>query len=359
MISQQVYEQTLETLFAPILSFLHDASINEIMINGPGEVIVERRGKLEPTNARFSSREALLSALRNVAQFAGRPLSPQTPILEARLPDGSRLEAVLPPASPDGPHVSIRRFSRRDVTVQDLIESGSLTKCAADLLQALVRAKQNIIVAGGTGSGKTSLLNALSSFIPDGERIIVLEDARELRLQQRHVVQLETCPPDVQGRGGVTIRDLFKATLRMRPDRIVLGEIRGSEALELVQATTSGHGGCMSTVHASHPLDTLRRLETMALMSGVDIPLLALRAQVASGIQVIVQTARLPDGSRCVTHISEVDGLDCTQSYVVRDLYVRAVHAAHGRSPRPSLEPTGVVPRCAEHLRALGYGFNS
>jgi pilus assembly protein CpaF len=356
MIPREVYEQTLLTFLAPVRPYLDDPTVAEVMINGPNEVFIERFGKVERTDARFSSREALMSAVRNIAQYVGRPIGPFHTILEGRLPDGSRVEAVLPPASPDGPHVAIRRFSKEKLTVDKLVKMGSLTPSAAELLQTLVLAKQNFIVAGGTGSGKTSLLNALSSFIPEDERVVVIEDARELQLQQEHVVQLEARPADSRGRGLVTIRDLFKATLRMRPDRVVVGEIRSGEALELIQAMTSGHGGCMSTVHATYPNDTLNRLETMAMMSNVELPLFALRAQIGSGIDIVVQTSRLKDGSRCVTHITEVTGVHPERGYELTDLYLRKLHGEdeHGKV-LSTLEPTGALPSCAEYIASIGH----
>lgn len=358
MIPKEVYEHTLMTFLDPVRVYLDDPTVAEVMINGPREIFIERRGKLERTDAAFASRDALMSAVRNIAQFVGRPIGPFHTILEGRLPDGSRIEAVLPPASPDGPHVAIRRFSKEKLTVGKLVQMGSLTQSAAELLNTLVLAKQNFIVAGGTGSGKTSLLNALSSFIPDDERVVVIEDARELQLQQEHVVQLEARPADERGRGQVTIRDLFKATLRMRPDRIVVGEIRSGEALELIQAMTSGHGGCLSTVHATYPRDTLNRLETMALMSSVELPLFALRAQIGSAIDIVVQTSRLRDGSRCVTHITEVVEADPTRGYKLEDLYVRKIHGQDGDGRvLSSFEPTGHLPACAEYVHSTGYRF--
>jgi pilus assembly protein CpaF len=324
MIPAAVYEQSLRGFFAPVVAFLDDPDVSEIMINGPSEIYVERGGRLELTPARFSSLEALTSALRNVAQFVGRPLDADHPILEGRLPDGSRLEAVLAPAAPAGPVVAIRRFRKDTLTIERLVELGSLSARAAEALRHLVGRKHNVLVSGGTGSGKTSLLNCLSSFIDRGERVVVIEDAQELQLQQPHRVHLEARPPDERGHGAVSIRDLFKASLRLRPDRIVIGELRGGEALELIQAMTSGHGGCLSTVHASHPLDALRRVETLALMSDVELPLTALRSQIASAIQIVVQTARLADGSRAVTHVSQVGPLDLDGNYQVRDLFRRS-----------------------------------
>jgi pilus assembly protein CpaF len=313
-------------------------------------VFVEQRGRLYRTDAVFSPEE-LRSAIHNIAQYQGVTVDNEQPILEARLPDGSRVEAILPPAGAKGPHVAIRRFSKEKLTVEKLLQLGALSHTAAEALCMLVEHKQNVIVAGGTGSGKTSMLNCLSSFIPSGERVVVIEDARELQLQGEHVVQLETQKPDPNGRGAVTTGDLFKATLRMRPDRIVVGEIRGGEALELVQAMTSGHGGCMSTVHATYPSDTLNRLETMALMSKVSLPLSALRSQIASAVDIVVQTSRMRDGSRGVTHITDVTGLDATGNYELCDLFVRTGHDRVGGS---SLLPTGNMPRCIEAIHSSG-----
>ena len=354
-IPREIFEQTILGFFEPIKPFLDDASVSEVMINGPDEIWVERKGRLSRVDARFPSHESLMSALRNLSQFVGRQLNEENPILEARLPDGSRVEAVIPPASPDGPSVAIRRFSKDTLTIEKLLQFGSMTPDAASFLHAMVACKQNIIVAGGTGSGKTSLLNCLSSFIGDTERVVVIEDARELQLQMPHVVQMEAQPPDPRGRGAVSIRDLFKATLRMRPDRIVVGEIRSGEALELIQAMTSGHGGCLSTVHATYPIDTLNRLETMAMMSDVEIPLHAMRAQIASAIDMVTQTTRLLDGSRCVTHITEVLGYEPETGYQLGDIFVRKYL---GREPDGTVisefVATGRQPRCMEMVRALG-----
>jgi pilus assembly protein CpaF len=356
MIPREVFAETLLEFFAPIRKYLEDPSVSDIMINGPDQVYVERKGNLELTGVRFSSREALVAALRNAAQFVGKQIDEERPILEGRLPDGSRIEAILPPAAPDGPHVSIRRFFRETLTVQRLVEFGSLTEDAASALKAIVAAKLNTVVAGGTGSGKTSLLNALASFIPAAERVVVIEDARELQLQREHVAQLEARPPDRRGRGEVTIRDLFRATLRLRPDRIVVGEIRGGEALDLIQAMTSGHGGCMTTLHATYPRDTLTRLETMSMMSDVEMPLIAMRLQIASAVQFIVQTSRLQDGSRKITHISEVQGYDIEASgYVIRDIFVRRYEGLDERGTvRSELVPTGVLPQTLPILMEHG-----
>jgi pilus assembly protein CpaF len=355
-IPREIFAETLLQFFGPIRPFLDDPTVSDIMINGPGQVFVERRGKLELTSARFETREALTAALRNAAQFVGKHVDEERPILEGRLPDGSRIEAILPPAAPDGPCISIRRFFKETLTVERLIEFGAMTEEAAVTLQALVAAKLNVLVAGGTGSGKTSMLNALSSFIPEGERVVVIEDSRELQLQRLHVVMLEARPPDPKGRGEVTIRDLFRATLRLRPDRIVVGEIRGGEALDLIQAMTSGHGGCLSTLHATYPRDTLARLETMAMMSDVEMPLTALRTQLASAVNVIVQVSRLHDGSRKITHLTEVLDFDAAGgAYRTQDLFVRE---HQGLGPRgeilSELVPTGILPRALPQLHEHG-----
>lgn len=324
MIPKEVFEETILQFFAPIRPYLDDPAVSDIMINGPSQIFVEKKGLLELTPAKFATKEALIAALRNVAQYVGKHIDEMQPILEGRLPDGSRIEAILPPAAPDGPCVSIRRFFKETLTVDRLIRFGAMDTEVASALRALVASKLNVLIAGGTGSGKTSMLNALSSYIPEGERVVVIEDSREVQLQRTHVCQLEARPPDPKGRGEVSIRDLFRATLRLRPDRIVVGEIRGGEALDLIQAMTSGHGGCLSTLHATYPRDTISRLETMAMMSDIEMPLQALRIQLASAVNIICQVSRLQDGSRKITHVSEVLGYDIvTQSYQMQDIYVR------------------------------------
>jgi pilus assembly protein CpaF len=356
MIPKEVFEETLLQFLAPIRQYLDDPTVSEVMINGPDQIYVERRGQLELTPAKFASKEALAAAMRNCAQYVGKYFDEQRPILEGRLPDGSRIEALFPPVAPDGPSVSIRRFFKETLTVQRLVGFGALTEDAATALHAFVASKMNVLVAGGTGSGKTSMLNALSSYIPDGERVVVIEDSRELQLQRAHVVQLEARPADSKGRYGVTIRDLFRATLRMRPDRIVVGEIRGGEALDLIQAMTSGHGGCMSTLHATYPRDTLTRLETMAMMSDLGMPLVALRIQLASAVNIICQVSRLQDGSRKVTHITEVLDFDMvTSTYRMQDIFVRQTTGVGAQGEVLSeFVPTGIVPRCIEQLHEHG-----
>jgi pilus assembly protein CpaF len=357
MIPEDVFAQTLLGLFHPVRAYLDDPTVTEIMINGPGKIYVERRGKIEKVADHFANANALGAALRNVAQYVGKHVDGERPVLEGRLPDGSRVAAVLPPAGPGGPYVSIRRFFREKLTIDRLLEFGSMTPDCADLVRTLVRCKLNVVIAGGTASGKTSLLNAVSSFIPEDERVIVIEDSQELQLQRDHVVTLEGRPADARGRGAVSIRDLFRTTLRMRPDRIVIGEIRGGEALDLVQAMTSGHGGCLTTLHATYPRDVLTRLETMAMMSDVSLPLLALRAQIASAINVVVQVARLRDGTRRLSHVSEIAGFDlATGTYTIRDLYLRHVsHVDNEGRVVSELRPTGLLPSVLEHIHAQGY----
>ena len=352
MIPTRVFAETLLGFLKPVRSFLEDPGVSEVMINGPDQVFIERRGRLELTGARFSSREAVLSALRNAAQFVGKQVDEEHPILEARLPDGSRLQAVCPPAAPDGPLVSIRRFTRDNFSPSRLVDLGTLSEDALQTLRAIVGSKLNVLIAGGTGSGKTSLLNAFSEFIPEGERVVVIEDSKEVQVQHGHVVYMEARPADAEGRGAVSIRDLFRASLRMRPDRVVIGEIRGGEALDIIQAMVSGHGGCLGTLHATYPRDTLTRLETMAMMSDVDIPLAALRLQIASGVNVIVQASRLEDGSRKVTHITEVLAFDSTNgNYRLQNLFERRFKGRDARNELTSeLVPTGALPSCESQL---------
>jgi pilus assembly protein CpaF len=322
MIPHEVFSQTILQFFDPVRPYMDDPEVTDILINGPDCIYVERDGLLELTGARFHSAEDLMAAIRNAAQFSGKRLDEATPILEGYLPDGSRIEAVLPPIGKDGPHVAIRRFFVDPITLDGLVVRRAITAEGARLLKDLVSRRSNILVAGGTSSGKTSLLNALSGAIPERERVVVIEDARELKLQQAHVVSLEARPADARGTGAVPIRDLLRATLRLRPDRIVLGEVRGAEALDLVQAMTSGHRGCMATLHATQPRDTMTRLETMALMADLGMPLPALRAQIASACDAIVQVARGADGFRRVTHVTRVDAFDAAAGgYVLTDLY--------------------------------------
>ena len=322
------------TLFLqPVAEHLADDDVSELLINGPERVYVERKGRLEEVPARFVSEPALKAAAANIAKSVGRILDEMHPRLDARLPDGSRVHAVIPPLARVGTVIAIRKFKKDTLTIERMQAFGSVDERARRLIRALVLLHKNVIVSGATSSGKTSVLNALSSFIPDNERVLVIEDASELQLQQRHIVPFETRKADKNGQGEVTIRDLIHSALRLRPDRIVIGEIRGGEALDLLQALNTGHAGSMSTIHANSPLDALRRIETCALLSGIDIPLSALRAQVASAIGAVVHTARLSDGSRKVVSIAEVLPLERGE-YRVRELH---------RWKTASIAPDGTV----------------
>lgn len=309
----------LTFLLEPVKTFLEDDEVSEILINGPEQIYVEKRGKLELTPARFGNETALKATAVNIARSVGRLLDDANPRLDARLPDGSRVHAVIPPLSRCGTVIAIRKFKKDTFSIEKMLSFGSVSPEMVQLIRAAVMLHRNVIVSGGTSSGKTSVLNVLSSFIPSEERVLVLEDASELQLQQSHVVCFETRRPDKHGQGEVTIRDLIHSSLRLRPDRLVIGEIRGGEALDLLQALNTGHAGSMSTIHANSPIDCLYRIETCALLSGVNLPLPALRSQVASAIDIVVQTARLSDGSRKMIGIAEVLPLQGGE-YAVRQL---------------------------------------
>lgn len=343
---QAVFEASLAYFFAPIRELLEDESVTEVMVNGPRQVYIERRGRLHETGAAFESEDALLSAIHNVAQFVGREISAERPILEARLPQGYRVHAILPPAARTGIYLTIRKFSREQMTLEDLIGFGSLSPAACEFLELCVQLRKNVIISGGTGTGKTTMLGALSRAIPEDERIVVIEDTSELRMIQRHCLYLEVQKADSMDRGGLSIRQLFVTSLRMRPDRIIVGEVRGGEALDLVQSMLSGHSGSLSTVHANSTRDALVRLETLSLMSDVELPVYVARAQVASAIDLVVQIARFTeDGSRKITRISEVVGLDEKEQFRTQELFVSQLK---GRTPdgtlKADLEPTGTLP---------------
>jgi pilus assembly protein CpaF len=318
----ELYSSSLRRLLGPIARHLDDQSVSEVMINGFDEVFIERGGRIFKTEDSFRDEDSLQAALRNIAQFVGKRLTPENLSIEARLPDGSRVHIVQAPAARKGSSVAIRKFSKEKLDIQSLIDFGSLTEECASFLGVVVGLAKNVIISGGTGSGKTTLLNCLSAMIPDGERIIVLEDSSELQLQQEHVVPFEAKPADPYGRGGITIRELFRASLRMRPDRIVVGECRGGEAIDMIQAMNSGHGGSMSTAHANTPLDALSRLEVMCLMGDIDIPMAPLRVQICAAIDVIVQISRLHDGSRKITHVSEVNRVGDDGKNTVNDIFL-------------------------------------
>ncbi len=346
MSRQAIFEASVQYFLEPIRHLLSDESVSEIMVNRCDDVYIERNGKLEHTGLRFQSDDALLSAIHNVAQWVGREINEEHPVLDARLPDGSRVHAVIPPSARTGIYLTIRKFTREVLTLDDLIRFGSLSEAVKEFFEICVRLRKSMLISGGTGTGKTVLLGAISRAIPEEERIVVIEDTSELRLLQRHALYLEAQHADRAGRGGLDVRQLFVNSLRMRPDRIIVGEVRGGEALDLVQSMISGHAGSLSTIHADTPLDALIRLETLSLMSDVQIPVYVARAQVASAIDLIVQIARFTeDGSRKVTRITEVVGLDDNNQYQTRDLFVSKLKGK-GKDGRllADLAPTGQRP---------------
>lgn len=350
------FAQTVRSFLAPIISYIDDENISEIMINSHTEIWIEKKGRILRTEAAFKSEEELMSAVNNISQFVKRRISPEKPHMDARLPDGSRIHAILPPCARKGVCMAIRKFSKDNLSIQKLLEFGSISTRAVEFLKGCVHGKANMLVSGGTGSGKTSLLNVISKFIPGHERIIVIEDSAELQLQKDHVLLLESKTADHRGRGEVSIRDLLRSTLRLRPDRIIIGEIRSGEAIDLLQAMNTGHGGSMGTIHANSPHDTLLRLETLVLFSGIELPIKAIRAQVSSAINIIVQTSRFHDGSRKVTHISEILALNDDGNYRIQDIfkYRQKRIRLNGRI-EGELEPTGIIPQCLKEIEFSGY----
>lgn len=341
---------------SPINDFLESADVSEIMINGPHQIYIEKKGKLIKTDKQFTSEKALCAAVKNIGRALGKDLSEQSPRLDARLDDGSRVAAVIPPCALSGTYVSIRKFSKKALTVHDLINFGAISSQAVDFLRVAVNMKKNVIVSGGTGSGKTTLLNVVSSLIPDGDRVVVIEDTAELQLQKEHVLRMEAKPADKKGKGEVSIRDLLHSTLRMRPDRIVVGEIRGGEAYDLLQAMNTGHGGSMSTIHSNAPSDTLSRLENTTLQSGINLPLKAIREQISSAINIIVHIKRFEDGSRKLTHITEVTGLKEDMSYSIDHIfkYERSGKGEDGKVLGCFL-PTKYIPEFIDEAIKAGY----
>ncbi len=334
--------------FGPLETLLNDPEISEIMVNGPRNVYVERKGKLTKSDVIFNNDEHVMRVIDRIISPLGRRCDESSPMVDARLPDGSRVNAVIRPISLVGPCLSIRKFKKEGITVEDMIRFGTLSREMAEFLSACVRARLNIVVSGGTGSGKTTTLNALSSFIPEDERIITVENAAELQLRQDHVVTLESRPPNVEGKGEISIRDLVINCLRMRPERIVVGECRGGEALEMLQAMNTGHDGSMTTLHANAPRDAIARIETMVLMAGMDLPVRAIREQIASAINVIVQQARLKDGSRKIINITEVQGME-GDVVVLQDVFVFEQTGLDERGKIiGQLRPTGIRPKFVE-----------
>jgi pilus assembly protein CpaF len=341
--------------YGPIQPLLDDGSVTEIMVNGDAGIYVERSGRIQKTAARFVSDEHLRRVIERIVSQVGRRIDESSPMVDARLPDGSRVNAIVPPLSVDGPSLTIRKFAKDPYQVDDLISFGTMTAPIAELLQACVRGRLNILISGGTGTGKTTLLNVISSFIPENERIVTIEDAVELQLHQEHVIRLESRPPNIEGKGQIAIRDLVRNSLRMRPDRIIVGETRGGEALDMLQAMNTGHDGSLSTVHANSPRDALSRLETMVLMAGMDLPVRAIREQVASAIDLIVQIGRLRDGTRRVTHITEVHGME-GQIVTLQDVFEFDYDAGLNVDGRflGGQRPTGIRPRFVDRLAREG-----
>jgi pilus assembly protein CpaF len=330
--------------YGPISALLNDETISEVMVNGPDQVYVERMGQLTLSDVKFAGDAELIRVIREIAAFVGRRIDDESPMVDCRLPDGSRVNAIIPPLAIDGASLTIRKFAKDPFTVQDLISFGTLTAEAAAFLEGCVRGHFNILVAGGTGSGKTTTLNILSSFIPDNERVVTIEDAAELQLRQPHKVRLESRPARIDGTGRISIRDLVVNSLRMRPDRIVIGECRSGEALDMLQAMNTGHDGSLTTIHANSPRDTLARLETLVLMSGVDLPQRAIREQIVSAIHVIVQQSRVRDGSRRITNITEVVGRE-GDTITLQDVFLFEETGVDGNGRiQGKLNPTGIRP---------------
>ena len=338
----------------PLEPLLSDSTISDILVNSHKTIYIERRGKLEQTNVAFKDDEHLMRVIERIVSSVGRRIDESSPMVDARLKDGSRVNAIIPPLSIDGPVLSIRRFGAEPLRMAALIEKRALTKDIADMLEMCVKARLNCLISGGTGAGKTTLLNALSAFIPEDERIVTIEDSAELQLQQPHVVRLETRPPNIEGRGEVTQRDLVRNALRMRPDRIVIGEVRGGEAIDMLQAMNTGHDGSLTTIHANTPRDALARIETMIQMTGMRLSDRAMRQQIASALDLVVQAARHADGSRRVTSISEITGME-GETITMQEifLYERTGVDSQGQV-LGRFRSTGIRPRFAEKLKACG-----
>ncbi|HEX8293657.1 MAG TPA: CpaF family protein [Pyrinomonadaceae bacterium] len=338
----------------PLEPLLADPEVCDILVNSPKKVYVERRGKLELTSVEFKDDEHLMRVIERIVSTVGRRIDESSPMVDARLTDGSRVNAIIPPLSLDGPVLSIRRFGAEPLRMASLIEKNALTKDMADMFEMCVRARLNVLISGGTGAGKTTLLNALSSYIPDDQRIVTIEDSAELQLQQPHVVRLETRPPNIEGRGEVTQRDLVKNALRMRPDRIVIGEVRGGEAIDMLQAMNTGHDGSLTTVHANTPRDALARLETMIQMTGMRLSDRAMRQQVASALDLVIQAARLSDGTRRITSISEITGMEGETITMQEIFHFERKGVDKDGRVIGRYRPTGVRPRFAERLKQYG-----
>ena len=351
----RLFDQIVDEIlgYGPLEPLLEDPTINEVMVNGPKKVYIERNGKIERTNIEFEDEDHLRRIIDRIVSPLGRRVDESSPMVNARLPDGSRVNAVIPPISLIGPVLTIRKFAKTPLQVEDLIRFGTITPEAVEFLRACILARLNIIISGGTGSGKTTLLNVLSGFIPNDERIITIEDAAELQLRQEHVVTLEARPPNIEGKGQVTIRDLVINSLRMRPDRIIVGEVRGGEALDMLQAMNTGHDGSLTTCHSNSPRDTLARIETMCLMAGMELPLRAIRQQIASAIDLIVHQERMRDGTRKVVSITEVQGME-GDVIVLSDIFTFEQTGIENGKIIGRLKPTGIRPKFMDRIEAAG-----
>jgi pilus assembly protein CpaF len=353
---QQMLNEVMDEVFGygPLGAFLRDPTVSDILANGPHKIYVERNGQLELTDASFMDEGHLMRVIRRIGGNVGRRIDESTPMLDARLPDGSRVNAIIPPLAIDGPALSIRRFGVNPIDMPRLLELDTLTEDMAFFLEACVRCKMNILISGGTGTGKTTLLNALSKWIPAGERVVSIEDAAELQLQREHVVRLETRPPNIEGKGTINQRDLLRNSLRMRPDRIIIGEVRGAETLDMLQAMNTGHEGSMTTVHANSPRDALRRLENMVSMAGINYPIRAIREQMSSALDVLIHLGRLTGGSRKVIKIAEITGME-SETICLHDIFcfsqigVNEKNSAYG-----NFEACGVRPQLLDRLKAEG-----
>jgi pilus assembly protein CpaF len=353
---KKIKEELLDEIigFGPITTLLADSSVTEIMVNGPNQVYIEKSGKLVLTDAKFKNNNHVLHVIKKIVAPIGRRIDESSPMVDARLPNGSRVNAIIPPLAIDGPSITIRKFAEDPFKVEDLVNFGTLNTKMAELLKHCVEGRLNIIVSGGTGSGKTTTLNVLSSFIPDEDRIVTIEDAAELQLSQTHVVRLETRPVNVEGKGEISIRDLVKNSLRMRPDRIVVGEVRSGEALDMLQAMNTGHDGSLTTGHANTPRDMLSRVETMVLMSGMNLPIKAIRDQVSSAIDLIIQQSRLMDGSRKITHITEVQGME-GDVIILQDIFRFEQRGLDNKGKvKGEFVSTGIMPKFVQKLKEKG-----